>query len=302
MKKMIFLLLTLLIWGAASMNAQVKIGGDGTTGPVVGAVLELDGANGALVLPQFASLSALTTAIPATSALKGALVYCADKLYTCNGSAWVVADAGATYTAGTGIAISNNQISSTVVDTDTQYTGTAPITVDGTYISATDASASAKGVVQVGDHISVSSGTISVPTASAAVAGVSKIGAGLVMSDDVLEFKGNSPIGMPSITTLSVETNTASTWADQSAICTAKGQKWRLPNYLELWQIYEHAGIPRVTSYEQNYPSSTGCGSQSTNRIAIYFGAAPTGVRWACLNSQGPSKSVGVVCINADPI
>ncbi|GHT05799.1 hypothetical protein FACS189423_10350 [Bacteroidia bacterium] len=39
MKKMIFLMLTLLIWGAASMNAQVNIGSE--DGPKAGAVLDL---------------------------------------------------------------------------------------------------------------------------------------------------------------------------------------------------------------------------------------------------------------------
>jgi hypothetical protein len=45
---MFFLMLTLMVLGVASVNAQVKIGGDGTTSPVAGAVLELDGAQGAV--------------------------------------------------------------------------------------------------------------------------------------------------------------------------------------------------------------------------------------------------------------
>jgi hypothetical protein len=40
MKKMMFLMLTLLIWSAASMNAQVRIGG--TSDPNPAAVLDLN--------------------------------------------------------------------------------------------------------------------------------------------------------------------------------------------------------------------------------------------------------------------
>jgi hypothetical protein len=50
MKEIFFLMLTFLIWSAASMNAQVLIGeGDG---PVPSAVLELRSDNRGLLLPQ----------------------------------------------------------------------------------------------------------------------------------------------------------------------------------------------------------------------------------------------------------
>ena len=63
------------------------------------------------------------------------------------------------------------------------------ISVSNGIISTTaipDATSSVKGVVQVGQNINVSSGTISVPYASSSVAGVLKVGAGLKMTDGVL--------------------------------------------------------------------------------------------------------------------
>jgi hypothetical protein len=68
------------------MNAQVKIGGDGTTGPVAGAVLELDGARGALLLPRVND----TTAI--ASPVKGMQVYSNydNQVYINDGAKWKV--------------------------------------------------------------------------------------------------------------------------------------------------------------------------------------------------------------------
>ncbi|GHS99036.1 hypothetical protein FACS189421_08740 [Bacteroidia bacterium] len=85
MKKMIFLMLTLMILGAASMNAQVKIGGDGTTSPVTGAVLELDGAQGALLLPN---VDTLRTSI--ATPVAGMQVYrpADNKVYVYDGTSW----------------------------------------------------------------------------------------------------------------------------------------------------------------------------------------------------------------------
>jgi hypothetical protein len=61
----------------------------------------LYGSKGALLLPRFASLSALTTTVPPTTEINGALAYADGKLYTCTGSAWVVADADTQYAAAT---------------------------------------------------------------------------------------------------------------------------------------------------------------------------------------------------------
>ncbi|GHT41861.1 hypothetical protein FACS189437_09290 [Bacteroidia bacterium] len=81
-------MLTLIVLGVASMNAQVKIGGNGTTGPVAGAVLELDGAQGALLLPRVDTLAI-------TSPTAGMQVYreADKKVYTYDGKSWKTAAA-----------------------------------------------------------------------------------------------------------------------------------------------------------------------------------------------------------------
>jgi len=78
MKKVPFLMLFLLVLGAAGTNAQVRIGGDGE--PNKAAVLDLnaddatdDGTKG-LALPRV-SLTDATIALPGTPAVKGMLVY-----------------------------------------------------------------------------------------------------------------------------------------------------------------------------------------------------------------------------------
>lgn len=78
-------MLTLMILGAASMNAQVKIGGDPETEVTTGAVLELDGASGALLLPR---VDVLPTA---ENSAAGMQVYLTtnNKVYTYDGSTWV---------------------------------------------------------------------------------------------------------------------------------------------------------------------------------------------------------------------
>ncbi|MDR0864933.1 MAG: hypothetical protein LBO74_08380 [Candidatus Symbiothrix sp.] len=90
MKRIIFWMLAFIVMSAASVNAQVKIGGDGTTDPVPGAILELDG-NGALLLPRVNALSVIATPV------KGMLVYLtqtdganvANKVYVYDGT-WTV--------------------------------------------------------------------------------------------------------------------------------------------------------------------------------------------------------------------
>jgi hypothetical protein len=81
MKKMMFLMLTLLIWGVASMNAQVTIGADRV--PATDAVLDLDGAQGALLLPRVDTLDI-------KSPTMGMQVYkpVDNKVYTYNGTSW----------------------------------------------------------------------------------------------------------------------------------------------------------------------------------------------------------------------
>jgi hypothetical protein len=108
MKKMIFLMLVFFLGVSASMNAQVAIGtGTGADGgPVAGAVLELDGAQGGLLLPK-ATLDH-TTFIPVawgTSSLPaGVIVYNLGSagldagVYVWDGSQWLAGTSGSTVT------------------------------------------------------------------------------------------------------------------------------------------------------------------------------------------------------------
>ncbi|GHT01732.1 hypothetical protein FACS189421_14400 [Bacteroidia bacterium] len=97
MKKMMFLMLTLLIWGAASMNAQVAIGGD--KDPESFAVLELiNGGTQGLRLPQLtaAQRTTLTAQLTGLSEdkkdlAKGLIIFnttenCTE---TWNGTMWI---------------------------------------------------------------------------------------------------------------------------------------------------------------------------------------------------------------------
>jgi hypothetical protein len=89
MKMMIFSMLTLSIMSAASVNAQVRIGG--ISDPKAGTVLDLnkdDGDDGTLTLglPR-------VSALPETNLYKGQMVYLVtdNKVYVCDGSDWTAA-------------------------------------------------------------------------------------------------------------------------------------------------------------------------------------------------------------------
>lgn len=87
----------------ASVNAQVLIGGDGTANPAPGAVLELDGTKGGLLLPRVGKL-------PTTNLQAGLQVYLTaddgtsakDQVYVYDGTTWNVykGATGATGPAG----------------------------------------------------------------------------------------------------------------------------------------------------------------------------------------------------------
>jgi hypothetical protein len=98
MKKMMFLMLTLLIWGAASMNAQVTIGSENP--PHSGAVLDLQSTTHGLKLPTV-SLGSLTTfglSLSGTSTVanaKGMYVYntnptIGEGVYVWDGYRWLL--------------------------------------------------------------------------------------------------------------------------------------------------------------------------------------------------------------------
>jgi uncharacterized protein (TIGR02145 family) len=97
MKKMMLLMLTLLVLGAASMNAQVLIGS--TNEPTPGALLELSASSyvGGLLLPRVSSpltgIADFSTETNAATDLVGLVVYnttqCKEGVYVWNGTNWV---------------------------------------------------------------------------------------------------------------------------------------------------------------------------------------------------------------------
>ena len=102
MRKVLFLLLFLLVLGAANINSQVRIGGDGE--PHTSAVLDLnvdnsdDGNNRGLALPRVELINSATQ-LNGTAPTKGMLVYNTNPavtdgqgtgVYYWNGSVWMV--------------------------------------------------------------------------------------------------------------------------------------------------------------------------------------------------------------------
>ena len=106
MKKVLFLLLFLLVLGAASISAQVRIGGDGE--PNDAAVLDLNANNdatpaenkGGLALPRV-ELASTTALLNGATPLSGTLVYNTNAdvtggvgigVYIWTGTSWVAVD------------------------------------------------------------------------------------------------------------------------------------------------------------------------------------------------------------------
>ncbi|GHT42970.1 hypothetical protein FACS189437_10840 [Bacteroidia bacterium] len=128
MKKMMFLMLTLLIMGAANVNAQVQIGG--TKGPDKSAVLDLNGdagtATGGLALPRV-ELTSTTQQLNGVTAQPGTVVYNTGSAQLAAGTyVWTQIDGGAG-TAFTGISVNNTGANSTIGGTGTPA---SPLTVN----------------------------------------------------------------------------------------------------------------------------------------------------------------------------
>ncbi|GHT61152.1 hypothetical protein FACS189451_02590 [Bacteroidia bacterium] len=116
MKKMLFLMLFLLILGAANVSAQVRIGGNGT--PHGAAVLDLNVNNdatptenkGALALPRV-NLSSNTAQLNGTNPITGMLVYntggtLGAGIYYWDGSKWQTV--GPAYSGSTSVPLSGS--------------------------------------------------------------------------------------------------------------------------------------------------------------------------------------------------
>jgi uncharacterized protein (TIGR02145 family) len=84
MNKMFFLVLTLMVLGAASMNGQVTVGAN--RNPATGAVLDLEGTQGALLLPRVDTLRSAPLATP----VAGMQVYrpADNTVYVFDGTKW----------------------------------------------------------------------------------------------------------------------------------------------------------------------------------------------------------------------
>jgi hypothetical protein len=107
MKKMMLLMLTLLIWGTASMNAQVTIGSN--SNPDAAAVLDLQATDKGLLIPRVA-LTAIDSPLPLTGKVAGMVVYntgkggvAAEGIYYNDGANWVKVGSGTVTTDNQGI-------------------------------------------------------------------------------------------------------------------------------------------------------------------------------------------------------
>ena len=122
MKKVLFLMLFLLVLGAANVSAQVRIGGDGE--PYAAAILDLnaDDSNtptenkGALALPRV-NLDDNTAQLNGTEPIAGMLVYNTNAsmtdgdgvgVYYWDGSQWVKPAGGSVYTGSTSVVLDGN--------------------------------------------------------------------------------------------------------------------------------------------------------------------------------------------------
>jgi hypothetical protein len=130
MKKGFFLCLTLFVLSAASVNAQVLIGGTGNPAdePADGALLELRAADKGLLIPRVA-LTATNSATPLTGKVAGMVVYntgtggLTDKgVYYNDGANWVKIGSGALNAVatanGTGTTVSGTGSSASPLKVD----------------------------------------------------------------------------------------------------------------------------------------------------------------------------------------
>jgi hypothetical protein len=120
MKKMMFLMLTLMFLGAANVNSQVQIGG--TNGPDKSAVLDLNpdagNAKGGLALPRV-ELTSNTQQLNGATAQPGTVVYNTGSTQLAAGTyVWTQIDGGGG-TAFTGISVDNTGTGTTVTGNGT---------------------------------------------------------------------------------------------------------------------------------------------------------------------------------------
>jgi hypothetical protein len=265
MKKIFFLMLMFLIMGAASTNAQVRIGG--TTDPHGSAVLDLNSTNEnnanilGLALPRVVLTA--TDAIPSgmSAPATGLLVYNTNTalgagIYYWSGSSWTMIPNSYSAASGGGLSLSGTNVFS-IADGGV----TSAKIADGTIVAA-DLNAMGASSGQVLRY----NGSTWTPVAlrSSALAGSSSTCTGAIVhwgaydgpAADVYinelngEFEPNwsnaafSFQGKDLCWTLT-DVGENRNWADAKTACadlTTDGRKWRLPNLKELQVLYESIG------------------------------------------------------------
>ncbi|GHT54910.1 hypothetical protein FACS189451_01910 [Bacteroidia bacterium] len=153
MKKMLFLMLFLLVLGAANVSAQVRIGGNGQPNPA--AVLDLNADNTVtgtkgLALPRV-SLTALNTPLTGSPTVNGMLVYNASGslsigVYYWDTNKWVKVSDGSFVE---GDAIVGNEITDTIANGGLTRTGAG--TAESPYKVGIKAGGIKDGMIAVGN-------------------------------------------------------------------------------------------------------------------------------------------------------
>jgi hypothetical protein len=295
MKKIFFLMLTLLIMSAASMNAQVRIGG--TADPNPSAVLDLNATDAAntgtlgLALPRV-NFSSLTAKLDGTNApLNGMLVYNTNTglgvgIYYWSGSSWIKipnTDNNTTYTAGSGLNLSGTTFSiPTGVVTSDMIADKTIVAADLNQMDATNGQVlKYNGTAWAPAALS----EVNLSCSGAIVYGGAYDGAALGTyitglnggfeanwSHSTFSIQGRDLCWAPGM-------DGNKSWEDARAACAAKttdNRNWRLPNLKELQVLYEAlGGIPGVTPTDYSQLNARGTGK------AIWVGNLAAAIYWS---------------------
>ncbi|GHT42126.1 hypothetical protein FACS189437_09830 [Bacteroidia bacterium] len=148
MKKMMLLMLTLMILGAVSMNAQVRVGG--TADPNPNALLDVNANNttdnntGGLALPRVSLTSTSTVAPVGSDWVRGMLVYNTNTAgdvtpgtYYCDGSRWVRVGTGTVTTDNKGIIQLGGDVTTASVENGTGATTATVARIQGRAVANT---------------------------------------------------------------------------------------------------------------------------------------------------------------------
>jgi hypothetical protein len=208
MKKGIFLWLTLIVLGAAGVNAQVLIGGTGNPSdePVDGALLEIRSADKGLLIPRIA-LSAANSAAPLTGKVAGMVVYntgtgglAETGVYYNDGANWVKIGSGAlnevVSAKGTGTSISGTGSSASPLKVDIDAGGVGTTQLADHAVTAAKIAAGSVTADKLDDNSVTSAkivnGTISADDIAIGAITAAKLNTMGADSNNVLAFDGNN--------------------------------------------------------------------------------------------------------------